>query len=76
MGGDRYMIARSQKGFRGDAGRVKAAAIKDAHDFCTKNGKVLKLIQTSQKDMQPFQSDAQAEIQFMCLDPNDPRLKK
>ena len=75
MGGDKYMIARSQKGFRGDAGRVKAAAIRDAHAFCAKKGRVLKVVDTNQKDMKPFRSDAQAEIQFMGLDPNDPRLK-
>ncbi|WP_435893343.1 hypothetical protein [Oceaniferula spumae] len=75
MGQDTYMVARSLKSIRGDSGRVKAEAIREANEFCLKQGKVMKIIDTNQKDMQPFRSDAQAEIQFMCLDPNDPRLK-
>jgi hypothetical protein len=75
LGGDKYMIARSQKGTRGDAGRVKAAAIKEAGEFCRKNGKVMKITSTKQQDMKPFQSDAQAEVEFLALDPNDPRAR-
>jgi hypothetical protein len=74
MGGDAYMVARSQKGFRGDSGRVKAEALREADAFCRKNGKVMKLIKADQEDMKPFRSDAQAEIQFLCLDPRDPRV--
>lgn len=69
------MVARSQKGFRGDSGRVKAAAIREADAFCRKQGKVMKIVTSSQEDMKPFRSDAQAEIEFLALDPSDPRAR-
>ena len=61
-----YLISRSEKGFDVTGSRVKADAIKKAHKFCDKQGKSLHLISTHQKDMVPFTSDAQAEIQFTC----------
>lgn len=75
LGGDKYMVARSQKGTRGDAGRVKAAAIAEANAYCQKHGKVMKITNTTQQNMKPFQSDAQAEVEFLALAPGDPRLK-
>lgn len=74
-GQDTYIIARTQERLDGSSNNVKAAAIKVANKYCERCGKVIKVISTSQKDMVPFKSDATAEIQFMCLDANDPRLK-
>jgi hypothetical protein len=81
IGQDTYMISRTEKGFIGSSSRVKAEAFKEANQFCVSQGKKLQVVSTSQKDMVLYQSDAQAEIQFMCLDTNDaeltrPKLKK
>lgn len=67
MGGDTYMISRSEKGFDTTGSRVKADAYKEAHQFCVANGKKLEILKSTQKDMSPFRSDAQAEIEFRCL---------
>ncbi len=73
-GPDTYMISRSEKGFRGNSGAVKAAALSEAEDWCQKRGKVMKVISASQKDMVPMTSDASAEIHFKALAPTDPEL--
>ena len=75
-GPDTYMISRSKKGFSGNSGSVKAAALEEANQYCISRGKVMKVISSAQKDMVPFHSDALAEIHFKCLDPNDPELKQ
>lgn len=67
MGGDTYMISRSEKGFDTTGSRVKADAYKEAYQFCVANGKKLEILKSTQKDMAPFRSDAQAEIEFRCL---------
>jgi hypothetical protein len=76
IGQETYMISRSEKGFRGSAATVKANALIDANNFCAKQGKVMKVVKTVQKDMKPFRSDAAAEVYFQCLSPNDPKLSK
>lgn len=67
IGGNAYMVSRSEKGFDTTGSRVKAVAIKEADTFCILNGKALEIIKSTQKDMVPFTSDAQAEIQFRCV---------
>jgi hypothetical protein len=74
-GPDTFMISRTEKGFKGSSGIVKAAALDEATRYAESNGKVMKVISTSQKDMIPFKSDASAEVHFKLLDPNDPELK-
>ncbi len=74
MGQDTYMISRTEKGFRGSSSKVKAEALKEANEYCAGQGKVLLLTKTDQRDMVPFKSDAQAEVQFMCLSQGDSRL--
>jgi hypothetical protein len=76
IGKDTYMISRTQKGFSGSSGKVKAEAFKEANQFCESQGKKLQIVSTSQKDMVLFTSDPSAEIQFMCLDAQDPELKR
>lgn len=73
-GPETLMVSKTQKGFRGASGPVLAAAMKEANQYCERQGKVLKVISTKQKDMMPFKSDASAEVHFKCLDPNDPEL--
>ena len=74
-GQDTYMIARTEERLDGSSNNVKATILKQANQYCESFGKTLKVLGTSQKDMVPFKSDATAEVQFMCLDVNDPRLK-
>jgi hypothetical protein len=75
-GQDTYMVAKTQKGFRGASGIVLAEAIKEADEYCKQRGLVMKVVRTTNKDMVPFKSDAQAEVYFMALPPGDPRLKE
>ena len=66
-GKDSYLIARSEKGFDKTGSRVKAAALKEAADYCARTGKTLEIIKADAKDMVPFKSDAQAEVEFRCV---------
>jgi hypothetical protein len=65
-GKDTYFISRSEKGFDKTGSRVKAAIFKEASEFCAKSGKSIEVIKASEKDMVPFRSDAQAEVEFRC----------
>jgi len=67
VGNDAFMISRSQKGFDVTGSAVKADAIKEANEFCVAKKMKIKIIKTTQKDMVPFKSDAQAEIEFQCI---------
>ncbi len=67
IGNDIYMISRSQKGFDVTGSAVKADAIKEANNFCETKKMKIKIVKTTQKDMIPFKSDAQAEIEFQCI---------
>ena len=64
---DTYMISRSEKGFDTTGSRVKADALKEANQYCAEREGILNIIKATQKDMVPFKSDAQAEIEFQCL---------
>ena len=66
-GGDAFMVSRSEKGFDTTGSRVKAVALKEANEFCSSNAKVIEIIKATQKDMVPFTSDAQAEVEFRCV---------
>ena len=74
MGQDTYMISRTQWGFTGPA-PIKAAALKEADDYCKKHGKVLRVTKTVEIGIK-FGSEPAAEVYFQCLEPNDPELKK
>lgn len=66
LGNETYLISRSQKGFDVTGSAVKADAIKEANEYCESMQKEIGSIKTTQKDMVPFKSDAQAEIEFKC----------
>ena len=74
MGQDSYMISRSQWGFTGPA-PIKAAALKEADDYCKKQGKVLRVTKTVEIGIK-FGSTPAAEVYFKCLDTNNPELKQ
>lgn len=67
MGGDTFIISRSQKGVDTTGSRVKVDAIKEANAYCSANGKNIEIIKSTDKDMVVFKSDAQAEIVFKCV---------
>lgn len=67
MGGDTFMVSRSEKGFDTTGSRVKADALKEANVFCSSKGKSIVIIKTMHQDMVPFKSDSQAEIEFKCV---------
>lgn len=67
LGGDIFLISRSEKGFDVTGSAVKADAILEAYEYCLSLNKGLEIVKTSQKDMVPFKSDAQAEIEFKCI---------
>jgi hypothetical protein len=66
LGGDTFLISRSEKGFDVTGSAVKADAIKEANTYCVSLGKSFQIVRVSQKDMVPFTSDAQAELEFQC----------
>ena len=66
IGDDTYMISRSHKGMDITGSKVKADAFKEANQYCEEQGKKMEIIKATQKDMVPFKSDAQAEIEFQC----------
>lgn len=76
IGQDTYMISRSHKSTRGSGTWVKGQALQEANAYCEKNGKVMKLVKTVERDMKPFRSDASADVYFKALSPTDPELKK
>lgn len=77
IGKDTYMVSRqAATGFSG-SGNLKAKAFQEASQFCEKQGKKLQVVSTS--EAQPpyiFANFPKAEVQFMCLDVNDPRLQR
>lgn len=67
LGRETFMVSRSEKGFDTTGSRVKADALKEANAYCSGNGKTIELVNSSEKDMMPFKSDAQAEVVFKCV---------
>lgn len=74
MGSNTYMITKSVWGFSGPA-PIKAAALKEAADYCASHGKVLLVTKTVEIGIK-FGSTPAAEVYFKALDPDDPELKQ
>ena len=62
-----YAELFAKKGFDVTGSAVKADAIKEANKYCESKNKTIKILKIIQKDMVPFKSDAQAEIEFTCV---------
>lgn len=77
IGQDTFMVSRqAATGFSG-LGNLKAEAFREANQYCTNKGKSLQVVNTSETSPPYiFGNFPKAEIQFMCLDPNDPELKR
>lgn len=77
IGKDTYMVSRqAATGFSG-SGDLKAQALREANEYCLNQKKVLQVIHTEEaKPPFIFGNFPKAEIQFMCLDSNDPELAR
>lgn len=77
IGPDTFMVSRqAATGFTGH-GNLKAEALREAEDYCTGRKKVMQIVNSTES--QPpyiFGNFPKAEVQFMCLDPNDPELAR
>jgi len=71
IGKDIYMVSGRGKSPGGYSGaEVKAAALREANQYCANAGKKVQVVTSSQSDMR-FGVEAAAELQFMCLDSSD-----
>jgi hypothetical protein len=75
LGADRFMVSRqAATGFSG-LGTLKADAIREAEQYCAKNGKAVYALKTTEsKPPYVLGNFPRAEIEFMCLDSSDPRF--
>jgi hypothetical protein len=77
IGQDTYMVSRqAATGFSG-SGTLKAEAFREANDFCLSQNKKMQVVSTT--EAQPpyiFANFPKAEVQFMCLDANDPEFSR
>ncbi len=77
IGKDTYMVSRqAASGFSG-SGNLKSEAFREANQFCINQVKSLQVVNTSETNPPYVLGNfPKAEIQFMCLDSNDPELKR
>jgi hypothetical protein len=68
------MIANSEWGFSSGSYQ-KAKVLKEASEYCKGLGKEMLPISTTQNDVS-FGKTPAAEVQFRCLSPGDPELKR
>lgn len=75
IGKDTYMLAMSQGAGTGirNGTEYKSKAIVEANQYCMNLGKKFQIVSATQNDS-AFGVLAKAEIQFMCLNENDPQL--
>ena len=75
MGEDTYMIGKSSN-LTSDSSTIKAAAYREAIEYCAKLGKKIQVVRAEEQDMRLGSHVGTAEIQFMCLDEDDPELNR
>ncbi|WP_431144929.1 hypothetical protein [Pseudomonas alvandae] len=75
MGRDTYMIAKDGSFTAFSGGAVKAELYQQANGFCEGKGKQLMPLKDSSID-KGYGRHANAEVQFRCLDANDPELRR
>ncbi|MFH1201865.1 MAG: SHOCT domain-containing protein [Candidatus Omnitrophota bacterium] len=77
IGQDTFMVSRqAATGFSG-SGTLKAKALQEASQFCEKQGKKLQVVSTSEASPPYILTNfPKAEVQFMCLDVNDPQFQR
>lgn len=77
LGADRFMVSRqAATGFSG-LGTLKADALREAEQYCAKNGKAVYVLKTTESEPPYVLGNfPRAEVEFICLDPSDPKLNK
>lgn len=75
MGRDTYMTAKEGSFTTFSGGSVKAELYREANAFCEGKGKQLMPLKDSSID-KGYGRHASAEVQFRCLDANDPELRR
>lgn len=67
-GPDTYYLTKKSAGcgFSGGEGS-KAALLREANDFCAKQGKEIQTLEADAKNGVPFVRCASAEVQFRCV---------
>ena len=71
VGNGHYILTNSEWGIEHTGLSVKADALKEASKFCAGRNMELAIVNTTQNDMVPFKSEAQAEVEFLCQKPGD-----
>jgi hypothetical protein len=77
IGPDTFFVSRqAATGFSG-SGTLKAEALQEANQYCVSQKKALRVTNTVEAQP-PFVMGnfPKAEVQFMCLDENDPELTR
>ena len=75
MGRDTYMIAKDGSFSTFGGAAVKAELYQEADAFCGKKGKQLMPVKEASRDS-GYGRYANAELQFRCLDANDPEMRR
>ncbi|MNM53660.1 hypothetical protein D3C81_647650 [compost metagenome] len=75
MGRDTYMIAKDGSFTTFGGGAVKAELYQEANAFCESKGKQLMPVKDASRDS-GYGRYANAELQFRCLNENDPELRR
>ena len=75
MGRDTYMVAKDGSFTAFGGGAVKAELYQEANAFCENKGKQLMPVKEASRDS-GYGRYANAELQFRCLDANDPELRR
>ena len=75
LGADRFMISRQAATEFSGLGTLKADALREAEQYCAKNGKAVYVLKTTESEPPYVLGNfPRAEVEFMCLDPGDSRL--
>jgi len=77
IGPDTFMMSKQAGSGFGGQGTLKADLFREGGAYCASQGKVLQVVNTSE-NAGPYilGNYPRAEIQFMCLSPNDPSLQR
>lgn len=75
MGRDTYMVAKDGSFTTFGGGAVKAELYQEANAFCENKRKKLMPVKEASRDS-GYGRYANAELQFRCLDENDPELRR
>lgn len=75
IGKDTYMVGTEARGGMQTKGKAMTANVKAANAFCGEKGKKMMLTHTETSGI-PGWSPVDAEIQFVCLDADDPQYRQ